>query len=108
LVSSASWVLAAKAEICFSISIPSDVFEALDSLAYVERKTRSKGFKYLIPEVKAVDLCPEHGISEATFRNQQSKHDGLDVSEAKRPPQMKDEDRRLKKLVADLSQTARR
>ncbi|MGA2906682.1 MAG: hypothetical protein ABSE36_03185 [Terracidiphilus sp.] len=27
----------------------------------------------------------------------------LDVSEAKRPSQMKDEDRRLKQLVADLS-----
>jgi len=53
--------------------------------------------------VKTADLCREHGISEATFYNWKSKYGGMDVSEAQRLPQMEDENRRLKALVADLS-----
>jgi len=53
--------------------------------------------------VKTVDLCREHGISDATFYNWKAKYGGLDVSEAQRLRQMEDENRRLKSLVADLS-----
>ena len=49
------------------------------------------------------DLCREHGISRATFYNWRKKYGGLEVSDAKRLKSLEDENRRLKKLVADLS-----
>lgn len=51
---------------------------------------------------KVVDICRRHGISDATFYNWKSKYGGLTVSEAKRLKALEDENRRLKKLVADL------
>jgi len=50
---------------------------------------------------KTADLCRKHGISEATFYNWKSKFGGLDVSEAKRLKQLRDENGKLKKLLAD-------
>ena len=52
---------------------------------------------------KVLDLCREHGISEQTFYRWRKKYGGLQVSEARRLKQLEDENRRLKKLVADLS-----
>ena len=52
---------------------------------------------------KVSDLCRRHGISDATFYNWKSKYGGLTVSEAKRLKSLEDENRRLKKLVADLT-----
>ena len=49
------------------------------------------------------ELCRRHGISEATFYNWKSKYGGMTVSEAKRLKALEDENRRLKKLVADLT-----
>jgi putative transposase len=51
---------------------------------------------------KVADLCRRHGISEATFYNWKSKYGGMTVSEAKRLRALEEENRRLKKLVADL------
>ena len=34
--------------------------------------------------MKVVDICREHGISDATFYNWRSKYGGLSVSELKR------------------------
>ncbi len=53
--------------------------------------------------VKTADLCREHGISAATFYGWKSKYGGMDVSEAQRLKAMEDENRRLKLLVAELS-----
>jgi putative transposase len=50
-----------------------------------------------------MDLCREHGISEAAFYNWKARYGGLDVSEPQCLRQMEDENRRLKTLVADLS-----
>jgi putative transposase len=50
---------------------------------------------------KAADLCRKHGISEATFYNWKSKFGGMDVSEAKRLKGLEDENRKLKKLLAE-------
>jgi len=47
------------------------------------------------------DLCRKHGISDATIYNLKSKFGGLDVSEAKRLKELKGENARLKKLLAD-------
>ena len=49
------------------------------------------------------DLVRRHGISRNTFYNWKRKYGGLDVSDAKVLKQLEDENRRLKRLVADLS-----
>ena len=43
------------------------------------------------------------GISEATFYNWKKKYGGLGVSELRELRQLKDENARLKQMVADLS-----
>lgn len=47
------------------------------------------------------ELIRQHGISEGTYYRWKSKYGGLDLSEAKRLKQLEDENRRLKRLVAD-------
>jgi putative transposase len=51
--------------------------------------------------MKVVDLCRRHGISDATFYKWRSRYGGLGVSEAVRLRQLEEENRRLKRLVAD-------
>ena len=48
-----------------------------------------------------VDVCRKHGISSATFYKWKAKYGGLEVSEAKRLRSLEDENRRLKKLLAE-------
>lgn len=50
---------------------------------------------------KTADLTRKHGISEATLYNWKSKYGGMDVSEAKRLRMLEDENRKLKKLLAE-------
>jgi putative transposase len=47
------------------------------------------------------DLARKHGISEATLYNWKAKYGGLDVSEARRLKALEDENRKLKKLLAE-------
>jgi len=47
------------------------------------------------------DICRKHGVSSATFYKWKAKYGGLDVSEAKRLRALEDENRRLKKLLAE-------
>jgi putative transposase len=47
------------------------------------------------------DVCRKHGISSATFYKWKAKYGGLDVSEARRLRSLEDENRRLKKLLAE-------
>ena len=49
------------------------------------------------------DLCRRHGITETTFHRWRAKFGGLQVSDARRLKSLEDENRRLKRLVADLS-----
>lgn len=49
------------------------------------------------------DICREHGISTATFYNWRKKYGGMDTSQLKRLKEMEEENRRLKKMFADLS-----
>jgi putative transposase len=51
--------------------------------------------------LSASDLCRKHGISDATFYTWRKKYGGLEVSEAKRLRALEDENRRLKKLLAE-------
>jgi putative transposase len=50
---------------------------------------------------KAADLARKHGISEATLHNWKAKYGGMDVSDAKRLRSLEEENRRLKKLLAE-------
>jgi putative transposase len=52
---------------------------------------------------KVKDVIREHGISEQTYYRWKSKYGGMSVSEAKRLKALETENKRLKRLVADLS-----
>lgn len=47
------------------------------------------------------DLCREHGVSNASICMWEAKYSGIDVSEARRPKALEDENVRLKILLAD-------
>jgi putative transposase len=51
---------------------------------------------------KTVDLARKHGISEATLYNWKAKYGGMEVSDAKRLRALEDENRKLKKRLAEL------
>jgi putative transposase len=50
---------------------------------------------------KTADLARKHGISEATLYNWKAKYGGMDVSDAKHLRALEDENRKLKKLLAE-------
>jgi putative transposase len=52
---------------------------------------------------KVSEVCRKMGVAEATFYNWKKKYGGLGVSELRRFKQLEEENRQLKKLVADLS-----
>lgn len=47
------------------------------------------------------ETCRRHGISEPTYYKWKQKYGGMQVSEAKRLRLVEEENRKLKKLVAD-------
>lgn len=53
--------------------------------------------------VKVEEICRNMGISEATFYNWKKKYSGLGVSELRELRMLKEENSRLKQMVADLS-----
>ena len=50
---------------------------------------------------KTSEVCRRHGISDATFYKWKAKYGGMEVSDAKRLKGLEDENRRLKKLLAE-------
>jgi putative transposase len=50
---------------------------------------------------KAADLARKHGISEATLYNWKAKYGGMEMSDAKRLRSLEEENRKLKKLLAE-------
>ena len=50
---------------------------------------------------KTADLARRHGVSAATLYNWKAKYGGLDVSEARRLRALEEENRKLKKLLAE-------
>ena len=52
---------------------------------------------------KVEDVSRECGVSKHTIYAWKSKYGGMDVSEAQEVKQLREENGRLKKLVADLS-----
>ena len=49
------------------------------------------------------ELCRRHGISQQTFYRWKAKYGGLEVGDAQKLKALEDENRRLKRLVADLA-----
>ncbi len=49
------------------------------------------------------EVCRKMGISNATFYSWRKKYGGLGPSELRRLKQLEEENRKLKRLVADLS-----
>ena len=68
----------------------------------VSRKNRSSpSCKSWRPARSPLELTRRHGISRETLRNWQRKYGGLKSSDAKRLKALEDENRRLKRMVAD-------
>ena len=53
--------------------------------------------------IKVKDIIRTHNISEQTFYRWKRKYGGMEVSEAKRLKSLEEENRRLKRLVAELT-----
>jgi putative transposase len=49
------------------------------------------------------DVCREHEVSDATYYKWKSKYGGMQASDIKRLRELEDENRRLKKMYAELS-----
>ena len=47
------------------------------------------------------EICSRHGISDATFYTWRSRFGGMEVSEARRLKALDEENRKLKKLLAE-------
>ena len=50
---------------------------------------------------KVDQVCRRHGVSRPTYYQWRKKYGGLEVNEAKRLRELQEENRRLKRLVAD-------
>jgi putative transposase len=50
---------------------------------------------------KTADLARKHGISEATLYNWKAKYGGMEMSDAKRLRSLEEENRKLKRLLAE-------
>lgn len=50
-----------------------------------------------------LDLCRKYGVSKSSYYKWKSKYGGLEVAEAERLKELEVENRRLKKMYAELS-----
>ena len=55
------------------------------------------------PGVPVAELCREHGMSDASFYKWRAKYGGMDALMVSQMKAMEDENRRLKRMYADLS-----
>lgn len=56
--------------------------------------------------VPVAELCREHGMSSASFYKWRAKYGGMDASMVSQMKVMEEENRRLKRMYADLSMQA--
>lgn len=52
---------------------------------------------------KVEDICRELGVHKGTFYNWRRKYSGMETSQLKELKELKEENRRLKQMYADLS-----
>ena len=76
-----------------------------------------KMMRYSEPQILAIlrqaeggvpvsELCREHGMSNASFYKWRSKYGGMDASMISQMKALEDENRRLKKMYAEMSMQA--
>ena len=53
--------------------------------------------------ISVKELCRKHGISSYTFYRWKAKFGGMEVSDARKLKALEDENRKLKRIVADLT-----
>ena len=51
--------------------------------------------------LSAAELCRKHGVSDATFYKWRAKYGGMDVSDARKLKALKEENAKLKRLLAE-------
>jgi putative transposase len=51
--------------------------------------------------LSAGEVCRKHGIRDATFYKWRSRYGGMEVSDARKLKALEDENRKLKKLLAE-------
>jgi putative transposase len=51
--------------------------------------------------IAVADICRKHGISDATFYTWRTRFGGMEVSDAKKLKALEEENRKLKKLLAE-------
>lgn len=51
--------------------------------------------------LSATELCRKHGVSEPTFYKWRSRYSGMEISDARKLKSLEEENRRLKKLLAE-------
>jgi len=56
--------------------------------------------------VPVAELCREHGMSNASFYKWRAKYGGMDASMISQMKALEDENRRLKKMFAEMSMQA--
>ena len=70
-----------------------------------KRRFREEQIIGILQEVEAGatirEVCRRHGIAETTYYRWRAKYGGMEVNEARRLKQVEDENRRLKRIVAD-------
>ena len=52
---------------------------------------------------EATQICRKYGISDATFYKWRSKYGGMEVSDARKLKALEEENRKLKKLLAETA-----
>ena len=62
-----------------------------------------KSIKQSESGIPAKDICRELGISTALFYQGRSKYSGMEASDLKRLKDLEEENRRLKRMFADVS-----
>ena len=70
-----------------------------------KRRFREEQIIGILQEVEAGatirEMCRRHGIAETTYYRWRAKYGDMDVNEARRLKQVEEENRRLKRIVAD-------
>ena len=51
--------------------------------------------------LSAAELCRKYGISDATFYKWRSRYGGMEISDARKLKALQEENRKLKKLLAE-------
>ena len=74
-----------------------------DVVANVDDWLPFEGWDSNVGGVPLADVARKHGIAEATFYRWKAKFGGMELGDARRLKQLEEENRQLKKLVADLS-----